>query len=173
MPSSASAGKIASSGSRLAIEYSIWRSAIGWTFAARRDRLGPDLRQPDRSYVAGPHEIGDRADGVFDRHRRIQARRTIHVDVIGAEPDQRIREEVPHRRGARVDATPAAAGTVQHAELDRELDLVAAAGDRLADEQLVVARAIVVAGIEEGHAALHRGVNDGGALRVVGLAVGA
>ena len=67
----------------------------------------------------------------------------------------------------------AAVGAAQRAELDRELNLVAAAGDRLADEQLVVARAVEVAGIEQGHAALDRGVNDGGALRVVRLAVGA
>ena len=67
----------------------------------------------------------------------------------------------------------AVVGAAQHAELDRELDLVAAAGDRLADEQLVVSRAVEVAGIEKGHAAFDRGVNDGDALRVVRLAVGA
>jgi hypothetical protein len=46
MPSSASTGKIASSGPRLAIEYSIWRSAIGWTFAARLIVSGPTSDSP-------------------------------------------------------------------------------------------------------------------------------
>ena len=137
------------------------------------DRLGADLGQPDRSHVAGLHQVGDRADRVFDRHRRVQARRAIHVDVFRAEPDQRVREEVLHRRRPRVDASQAVVGAAQHAELDRELDLVSAAGDGLADEELVMARAVEVGGIEKRHAAFDRGVNDGGALRVVRLAVDA
>jgi hypothetical protein len=131
------------------------------------------LGQPDRSHIAGFHEVNHRTDRVLDRHRLIQARRAIDVDVIRAEPDQRIREEVLHRRGLCVNAAHAVVGAAQHAELDRELDLVAAAGDRFADEELVVSRAVEVGSIKKCHAAFDRGVNDGDALRVVRLAVGA
>ena len=137
------------------------------------DRLGTDLRQPDRSHVAGFHQVGDRTDRVFDRHRRVQARRAVHIDVVRAEPNQRVREKGLYRRGSRVDAAHAVVGAAQHAELDREPDLVAVAGDCLADEELVVTRPVEVAGIEKGHAALDRAVDDGGTLRVICLTVGA
>ena len=136
------------------------------------DRFGTNLGQPDRSDIAGFHQVGEGADRVFDRHRRVQPRRAIHVDVIRAEPDQRVGEEVLHRGGARIDAPDAVVGAAQHAELDRELDLVAVAGDRLADEELVVTRSVEVAGIEKGHATLDRSVDDRRTLRVIRLAVG-
>ena len=91
------------------------------------DRLGTDLGQPDRTYMAGLHQVRERADGVLDRYRRVQPRWAIHVDVIRAEPDQRVREEVLEGSGSRVHAPHVVVGAAQHAELDRELDLVAAA----------------------------------------------
>ena len=51
--------------------------------------------------------------------------------------------------------------------LTESLDLVAAAGDGFADEQLVVTRPIEVARIEQRHATLDRGVDHGDTLRFV------
>ena len=123
------------------------------------------------AHVAGLHQVGDRADRVFDRHRRIEPRRAVDVDVIDAEPRQAVREEVLHRGGARVEAEPAAVGAAQGAELHREQGLVAPAAQRAADEQLVVAHAVEVAGVEQRDAAIERGVDRRDALGLVGRAV--
>ena len=64
------------------------------------DRLGADLRQPDVAHVAGLHHVGDRADGLLDRHVGIEPRRAVDVDVVDAEPLQRIGQGVLHRGGA-------------------------------------------------------------------------
>ena len=71
---------------RLISEYSICRSTIGCTAAARRMVSVPDFRQPDVTDIAGAHHVGDRADGVLDRHVRIDPGRPVDVDIIGAEP---------------------------------------------------------------------------------------
>ena len=67
-------------------EYSICRSPIGCTAAARRIVSGADLREADVAHVAGLHQLGDRADRLLDRHVRIEPRRAVDVDVVGAEP---------------------------------------------------------------------------------------
>ena len=103
-------------------EYSICRSTIGCTACGAADRLGADLRQADVADVAGLHQVGDGADRVLDRHVRIEARRTVDVDVVDAEPLQRVGEEVLHRRRAGVVADPAAVRVAQGAELHAELN---------------------------------------------------
>ena len=67
-------------------EYSICRSLIGCTAAARRIGLGADLGEADVADVAGLDHLGDRADRLLDRHVRVEARRPVDVDVVGAEP---------------------------------------------------------------------------------------
>ena len=110
MPSSASVGKIFCSGPRLTSEYSICRSQIGCTACARRIVSTPTSESPIVADVAGLHHVGDRADGVFDRHRGIEARGPVDVDVIDAEPREAVGEEVLDGRGARVVAEPGAVG---------------------------------------------------------------
>lgn len=54
------------------------------------DRLGPVLRQPDVPNVSGLHHLGDRTDCILNRYRGVRPPQTVHIDVIGAEPTQRI-----------------------------------------------------------------------------------
>ena len=58
-----------------------------------------------------------------------------------------------HRGGARVVADQRAVGAAQGAELHRAAALVAATGSASRDEQLVVAHAVEVAGVEQRDAA--------------------
>ena len=48
-----------------------------------------------------------RADGLLDGNRRIEPSRAIDVDVVDAEADERVPQEVLDRRRPRVDAKPA------------------------------------------------------------------
>ena len=66
------------------------------------DGVGADFGQADVPDVAGLDHVGDGADRVFDRHRRIEPRRPVDVDVIDAEPLQRIGDEILHRGRAAV-----------------------------------------------------------------------
>ena len=136
------------------------------------DRLGADLGQADMLDPAGFHHVGHRADGVFNRHVRIEPRRAVDVDVIDAESLQRIGDKVLHRRGTAVVAEKAVDGVAQRAELDADLHAIAAAaGERLADQHFIVAHAVEIAGVEQRNAGVERGVDGGNALAAVGGAV--
>ena len=123
--------------------------------------------------VASLHEVGNRADRVLDRHVRVEARGTIDVDVVDAEPLQRVGCEGLHRGRPGVEADPAGGRIAQRAELDADDRLVAmvAVGKRLADQHLVVAHAVEVAGVDQRHAGIERGVDRGDALGAVGRTV--
>ena len=75
-------------------EYSICRSAIGWTAAARRMVSAPTSDRPMCADVAGLHQFGDGADGLLDRYVRIEPAGPVDVDVVGAEALERIGEAV-------------------------------------------------------------------------------
>jgi len=145
MPSSASTGKMAASGPRL-IE-----GVLNLQIADRVHRVRATngvrshLRQPDGADVAGLHQISNHADDLFDGDGGIQAGWAIDVDVIHAEPRQRVREKVLHGRRPRVDAQPASVWAAQDAELHREERTVAAVPQRSADRYFVVANPIEVA----------------------------
>ena len=49
------------------------------------DRLGADLGEADVAHVARLDELGDRADGLLDRHVGIEASGTVDVDVLDSE----------------------------------------------------------------------------------------
>jgi hypothetical protein len=66
------------------------------------DGLGADFRQADVAHIAGLDHVGDGADRVLDRHVRVQARRAVDVDVVGAQALQAVGQEVLHRRGPAV-----------------------------------------------------------------------
>ncbi len=134
--------------------------------------VGAALGKTDMLDVAGLHHVGDGTDGVFDRHRWIEPRRPVDVDVIDAKPLQRIGEEVPHRCRAAVVTEPRPGRVAQRAKLDADLNIVAASpGERLADQHLIVAHAVEVAGIEQRDARFQRGMDGGDALAAVGRAV--
>ena len=137
------------------------------------DRVGADLGQADVAHVAGLHQLGDGADGLLDRHLRVDAGRPVDVDVLGAQPPQRVgeRSSAPPP-GARRCRPSRRRRVAQGAELDADAHAVAAAPrERLADEQLVVAHPVEVAGVEQRDAGVQRGVDGGDALAPVGRPV--
>ena len=134
------------------------------------DAVSAELRQRDVADVAGLHQVGDRADGVLDRHLRIEARRPVDVDVAAPEPGQAVADRVLDRDRAGVEAEPGAIGAAQRAELDAEQRAVAPIGDRLADQQLVLAGAVEVAGVEDIDAVVERGVDGRDALGLAAVA---
>jgi hypothetical protein len=111
--------------------------------------VGADFRKTDMFDIAGLHHLGDGADRFLDRHRRIEPRRAVDVDMIDPEPLQRVGEEIFHSDRAAIHAGEAAGGVAQRAELDADLEIVAAAAfKRLADQQLIVADAVEIASVE-------------------------
>ena len=135
-------------------------------------RVRADLREADVADEAGLDHLGDRSDGLLDRHRLIEPRRAVDVDVVRAEPPQRLGEGVLRRGRAGVEAHEGAERVAQAAVLDAEDHVVAAAVlERACDQQLVVARAVEVAGVDQGHPGVDGGVNGGDALALVGGSV--
>jgi hypothetical protein len=127
-----------------------------------------DLGQADVADVAGVHQLGDGADGVLDRHVRVEPRRAVDVDRLDTEALQRVRRRGLHRHRARIVSEPGAAGIALGAELHADRDTVAAAlAQRLGDQQLVVAHAVEVAGVEQHDAGFARGGDGGKALLAV------
>ncbi len=165
MPSSRQVGRISSSMPREISEYSICRSAIGWTACARRERLGADFRQADVAHVAGLDQVGDGADRVLDRHRSDRGGRGGRCRCGRCPAAAACRQtKFLVAAGPGVDADPAPVGPAQRAVLDADHDLVAiAALERLGDQHLVVAHAVVVAGVEQRDAGVERGVDGGDA----------
>ena len=93
---------------------------IGCTACARRIVVGAGLREADVAHVAGLHHLRDRADRVLDRDRGVHAGEAVDVDVVGAEPLQRVGEEVLDRGRTPVDAGPAPLDVAQRPELDAQ-----------------------------------------------------
>ena len=169
MPSSDSSGRIAP---RAAADQRVLNLQIGNGVDRLRatDGLRSHFGQADRADVPGLHEIGDRANRLFDRDGGIQAAGPIDVDVIDAQPRERVPEKVLHRGGPRVHADPASVRAAQGAELHREQRLIATILKRPADQQLVMSCTVVVAGVEQRDALVERGMNRGDALALVGRA---
>jgi hypothetical protein len=114
------------------------------------------------------NQLGDGADRFLDGHCGIEPGRTVDVQVVGADPAQRVGQEVLDGDRAGVHAVPATGGIPQDAELDADRHLVPAApAQRVAEEQLVVPHAVEVAGVEQGHARVEGGMDRGHALGVV------
>jgi hypothetical protein len=122
--------------------------------------------------IAGVDHLLDRPDRLLDRHIRVQAGRPVDVDVVGVEPLQGVRERGLDRRGPGVIAEPCARGVALGAELDADSDVFAVdAPERVADQQLVVAHAVEVAGVEERDAGVERRPDRRDTLVAVGRAV--
>jgi hypothetical protein len=86
MPSSRQAGRISPSIPRenqrvLDLQIADRVNGIG-----APDRVGTDLGKADMADIACLHHVGDCADGVLDRHRRVKTGWAVDVDVLGIEP---------------------------------------------------------------------------------------
>ncbi len=158
MPSSRIVGRISASSSRVHSEYSVCSAVIGCVAWARRIVSGFASLRPMWRILPAATCSAERADRLLDRDVRVHAVLVVEVDVVDAEPLQRAVERPAHVLGAAVE--PAVAVLVDDdSELGRELDLVAAIGDRLADELLVLAHAVHLGRVEEGDAELERPVD--------------
>src|SRR5262245_8112455 len=105
--------------------------------------LSPHFGKPDMLDVTGPEQVRDRTDRVFDRHGRVGPRRSIDVDVLGSKPTQCVGEVILDGYGARIHTAPPAGRIPLSSKLDADDHvLTTTAPQRLADEQLVVARAV-------------------------------
>ena len=131
----------------------------------------PHFGKADVVDVAGLHQLGEGAHGVLDGHLAIQPRRAIDVDMVHTQPLEAIGDEILDRRGAGVVAQPFAGRTAQGAELDADHRLIPPTAQGVAQEQLVVAHAIEVTGIEQGDAAFEGGLDSGDGLVTVGGAI--
>ena len=132
------------------------------------DRLRRGLREPEVADLALLDQLLHRADRLLDRDGLVDAVLVVEVDVVDAEPRQRRVARAADVVGLAVDAEEAAVLAALVAELGREHDLVAAAGDRAADELLVGERAVHVGRVEEGDAELERALDRGDRLALVG-----
>jgi hypothetical protein len=121
-------------------------------------------------HLALGDELGERADRLLDRDVRVDAVLVVEVDVVGAEPGERAFDRPPHVLRGTVEP-PRAVRHGPYAELRRDRHLVAAAGNRTADQLLVRVRPVDLGGVEEGDPQLDRALNGRDRLRLVGLAV--
>ena len=89
MPSSSSAGRISSSGSRQNSEYSLCSAVTGCTAWARRIVADAGLGHPEVVDLAGLDELLDGAGDVLDRDVGVDAVLVEQVDGVGPQPTQR------------------------------------------------------------------------------------
>jgi hypothetical protein len=104
-------------------------------------------------------------------HVRVEPGGAVDVDVVEAQALQAIGGRGLHGGGTRVIADPGAVRPALGAELDADDGGVAAALQGLADQHLVVAHAVEIAGVDEVDPGVERGVHGGQALGPVGGAV--
>src|SRR5206468_7270669 len=135
-------------------------------------RVGRAFGEAEVAHLARLHELRHRADRLLDRHGRIDAVLVVEIDRFEAEPLQAAVAGVAHIVGLARD-THRAPALAHEAELGREHDAVApsARGEETADHRLVVAAAVRIGGIPEGHADLDRARERLLVLGLVGLAV--
>jgi hypothetical protein len=124
------------------------------------------------AHVTGLDQVGDGAGGVLDGHLGVEPGRAVDVDVVGAQALQRVGQGRLHCGRARVVTQPAAVGAALRAEFHAELVAVArACGQRLAQQHLVVAHAVEIAGVEQGDTRVERRMDGRDAFAAIGAAV--
>ena len=126
------------------------------------DRWCGCLRHAEVLDLAGLDEFLDRTGDILDGHIRVDAVLVIEVDGVHAEPLQRAVDDLLDHLGPAGDPASRLAldGIDVPAELGRDHDLVLVRGERLAHELLVGVRTVDLGGVEEGHAAVHSGVDQ-------------
>jgi hypothetical protein len=127
--------------------------------------------EPEVLHLAGPHQLGHRADRLLDRHGVVDAVLVVEVDVVDAEPRERRVARRAHVFRCAANAEEGAGSRADVAELRGQHHLVAATLDGASDELLVGERAVHVGGVEEVHAEVERAVDGADRLVVVAAAV--
>ena len=145
---------------RVTSEYSICRSTIGSTALARRNRIGRHFAQSDDGAHNRPSPV---------RRWRRRCPRSVRKDraVPGdrcrysrAQPLEAVGKEVLHGRRPRIEAAETPSGLRNAPNLTLRIDALAlAAAQGFADQHLVVAHAVEIAGIEQGDAGVERGMD--------------
>ena len=116
------------------------------------DRRSAGLGQAEMLHLALGDQVLHRPGDILDRHVGVDAVLIQQLDPIGAQPFER---GLSHGADIlRPAVQPVRHHATKEAELGRDDDLVAKRRQRLAEQLLIVARAIGLGGIEEGHAAL-------------------
>ena len=134
------------------------------------DGVHPGLREPDVADLAVGDEVGEGADGVFDRGAGVDAVLVVEVDVVSPQTPERAFDSGADVRWAAVEV-PGVAGVRDEAELGCEHDLVAAVLDGPADQLLVVVGPVDLGGVEESDAEVECAVDRTDGLGFVGDAV--
>ncbi len=144
----------------------------------RRDHVvGREGGGAERADLAGALQVGERGERLLVGGEAVGAVHLVEVDVVGAQaPEARL--DLAHDPAPRV-APAVGVALLAHrhvhgaVELGGEDDLVAAALEGLADDLLGLAPGVDVGGVDDVDPGVERGVDDAGALGVVGLAPGA
>ena len=110
--------------------------------------------QPEMPDLALLDQILDGSRHVLDRHGGIDAMLIEQIDAIGPEPLQGGLGDLSDVLRPAVEAELAELLAECMTELGRDHDLVAERGEGLADNFLILVRAVCLGGIEEGDAAL-------------------
>ena len=173
MPSSESTGITSCSTSRVQSEYSLCTAVIGCTAWARRIGRGARLGEAEVAHLALCDELGHRPDGLLDRRLGVDPVLVVEVDVVDAQALQGALAGAAHVLRAAVDRAArlaVLAGVQPDAELGRQEHLLAAPGDRGADEPLVGVRPVHVGGVQEVAAQVQRAVDRARRFGVVAAA---
>jgi hypothetical protein len=116
-------------------------------------------------------EVGERAERLVEVGVRVRAVDLVEVDVVGAEPAQRVLDlgDDPAPR----DPAPVRILTHRAEHLGGEHDVVATAFERLADDLLGLTGGVDVGGVDEVDAGVEGAVDDADRVVVIGIAPGA
>src|SRR5262245_38039008 len=123
--------------------------------------LAADLGEAEVFDVTLLDQILDGKCGILDRHVWVEPRWAIDVDRVHTQALQAVGERCLHRRGPRVVAEPAAVWTALRAELDGDAHTIAPPDESAADQHLVVAHPIEIAGVYQRDAAVDRFLDGG------------
>src|SRR6185369_128069 len=137
--------------------------------AGSSQRFRAALRQPDIADLAGLHELCERTDRLFNRHRAVDAMEIEEVEVIRAQPLQALfaggRDEPRRIVDGELAFLP------RKAALAREEHVLPARAERRAHELLILTNLIAGRRVEMRHAAIDGGQQRGRGLRIVALAI--
>jgi hypothetical protein len=139
--------------------------------AGARDGGGRGFGQTEVTHLAGAHQVGHGAHGVFDGHGLVDAVLVIEVYLLNPQALEAGIAAGLDVLGPAVDAARGFIGRVaRDAEFGGDKHILAAAGDGLADEQLVGVGAVHVGGVKEVEALVQRMVDGGDGFGVVAVA---
>ena len=88
MPCSRATPRTSASRSRVHSDHSLCSAAIGWTATARRMEAALASDRPRYRTLPCCDQLGHRADGVLDRHLRVDPVLVVEVDHVDPQPAQ-------------------------------------------------------------------------------------